>query len=158
MFLLFVGLIVALIHILYVGKKIKKKRVFELLTLYTLIFGIGVTGLMAGVAHIFFGDLIAAKIGWAIGSPFQFEVGLHDAAWGVLGILSIWYRRHFWLATGLGWSLFLLGAGYGHVRDVILHDNYAPYNYGFIAPNFILPVVILVLKGFYFKYNKEKKK
>jgi hypothetical protein len=113
MFLLILGLFIAAIHILVIRKKATKGRVFELLLLYTFVFGVGITGLMAGFGHIFFADCIATKIGWGIGSPFQFEVGLHDAAWGVLGILAIWYRRKFWLATGLGWSLFLIGAGYG---------------------------------------------
>lgn len=156
MFLLIVGLLVAVIHILMIGKKAKKKRVFELLLLYTLVFGVGIVGLMAFIGHVFFADIIATKIGWATGSMFQFEVGLHDGAWGILGILCIWFRRYFWLATGLGWSLFLIGAGYGHLREMVVNNNYAPYNYGYMAPDFILPVIILTLMFFYFKYNKQK--
>src|SRR6185369_15461140 len=60
-------------------------------------------------------DRAAELIGWPPGSPFQLEVGFHDGAWGLLGFLSICIGGSFWLATGLGWSFFMLGATYGHL-------------------------------------------
>jgi hypothetical protein len=39
-------------------------------------------------------------IGWPPGNPFQFEVGVHDGAWGVLGFLCIWIGGLFWLHVG----------------------------------------------------------
>ena len=152
MFLLLLAVLVAVIHFLLV-RRIKNRSIsfFELLLLYVLVFGVGVAGLMSFVGHLFFADLIATKIGWATGSPFQFEIGVSDGAWGVLGILCIWFRKNFWLATGLGWSLFLIGAGYGHLRDLIAKNNYAPYNYGYIAPDLLLPLIILVLLALNYK-------
>src|SRR5262249_51982096 len=43
---------------------------------------------MGFIPRVFFPDQTARSIGWPTGSPFQFEVGLHDGAWGVLGFLS----------------------------------------------------------------------
>ncbi len=60
-------------------------------------------------------DEAAKMIGWPAGNPFQFEVGLHDGAWGLLGFLCVFIGGGFWVATALGWSFFLLGAAYGHV-------------------------------------------
>ena len=112
----------------------------RLLLLYALVLDVGVIGLPLGfVPHVFFPDQTARSIGWAPGSPFQFEVGVHDGAWGVLGFLCIWIHGAFWLATGLGWSLFMLGATYGHIEQTLRAGDYAPYNFltifsdGFIA-------------------------
>jgi hypothetical protein len=147
LFLLAIAILLAVIHFFIVKRKTNdaKANLLELLLLYVLVVGVGLAGLMSFIGHVFFADAIATKIGWATGSPFQFEVGVGDGAWGVLGILCIWFRKNFWLATGLGWSLFLIGAGYGHVRETLINSNYAPYNYGYILPDLLLPVLIIVL-------------
>jgi hypothetical protein len=83
-------------------------RVIHILLLYALVLGVGVIGLPLGfVPHVFFPDKAAELIGWAP-SPFQLEVGFHDGAWGILCFLCIWIGGLFWLATGLGWSFFML--------------------------------------------------
>src|SRR5262245_36636206 len=117
-----------------------RARVVRLLLLYALVFDVSVIGLPLGfVPHVFFPDQSARQIGWPPGSPFQFEGGFHDGGWGILGFLCVWIGGTFWLATGLGWSFFMLGATYGHIRDTIVQGNYAPYNFltifsdGFIA-------------------------
>ena len=96
-------------------------------------------------------DAAAKQIGWPPGSPFQFEVGLHDGAWGVLGFLSIWIGGLFWLATGLGWSLFMLGACYGHIVQTVHEGNYAPYNFLTIFSDGFVGVWLLVLLYLYWR-------
>jgi hypothetical protein len=54
-------------------------------------------------------------------------------------------RRSVRLATGLGWSLFMLGATYGHIRDTVLAGNYAPYNFLTIFSDGFIAVWLLVL-------------
>ncbi len=121
-------------------------RIVHILLLYALVLGVGVIGLLLGlIPHVFFADQTAKMIGWAPGSPFQFEVGVHDGAWGVLGFLCIWIGGLFWLATGLGWSLFMLGATYGHIRAMIVEGNYAPYNFLTIFSDGFIAVWLLVL-------------
>lgn len=134
------SLVLPMLH-LFVSKEPRTKhRVIHTLLLYALVLDVGVIGLPLGfIPHIFFADETARAIGWATGSPFQFEVGFHDGAWGLLGFLCIWIGGTFWLATGLGWSFFMLGATYGHIRETVLNSDYAPYNFltifsdGFIA-------------------------
>jgi hypothetical protein len=137
---LFLSVVLPLIHLGLSREPKTRARVLHLLLLYALVLDVGVIGLPLGfVPHVFFADQAAHLIGWPPGSPFQFEVGIHDGAWGLLGFLCIWIGGLFWLATGLGWSLFMLGATYGHIYQTVREGNYAPYNFltifsdGFIA-------------------------
>ncbi len=82
---------------------------------------------------------------------FQIEVGIHDGAWGVLAILCIWFRREFWFATGIGWSLFMLGAGIGHLVQTLRFDNYAPYNFLMIFNDIGMAIVIPILLVLYYR-------
>lgn len=119
-------------HLIISKKPRTRFRVLHILLLYTLVLGVGVIGLPLGfIPHVFFPDEAARLIGWPLGSPFQLEVGMHDGAWGMLGFPCIWIGGTFWLATGLGWSFFMLGACYGHIREMIVNENYAPYNRSF---------------------------
>ncbi|HEX2215481.1 MAG TPA: DUF6790 family protein [Xanthobacteraceae bacterium] len=127
-------------------------RTVHVLLLYALVMGVGVIGLPLGfVPHVFFPDQTAAMIGWPTGSPFQFEVGVHDGAWGVLGFLCIWIGGLFWLATGLGWALFMLGATYGHIRDTVVAANYAPYNFLTIFSDGFIAIWLLLLLYLYWR-------
>ena len=104
-----IGLIVALssvvlplIHLGLSRHPRTRGRVVHLLLLYALVLDVGVIGLPFGfIPHVFF-PIGSRLIGWPPGSPFQFEVGIHDGAWGLLGFLSLWIGGSFWLATGLG--------------------------------------------------------
>lgn len=127
-----------------------RERVVRLLLLYALVLDVGVIGLPLGfVPHVFFADETARLIGWVPGSPFQFEVGLHDGAWGVLGFLCLWIGGSFWTAAGLGWALFMLGATYGHVYQMLTEGNYAPYNFLTIFSDGFVGIWLLVLLYLY---------
>jgi hypothetical protein len=121
-------------------------RIVEVLLLYLLVIFIGLGGVMGFVGHAFMGREIAAQIGWKP-SPFQFEVAMANLAFGVLGILCLWLRQEFWMATGIGSAVLLLGCAYGHFKDMILHGNYAPYNVGAVLwlNDLAIPLVILIL-------------
>ena len=102
----------------------------RLLLIYAFVFDVGAVGFLFGfIPHVFFADEAAKMIGWPAGSPFQFEVGLHDGAWGILGFLCVFIGGGFWLATAIGWSFFMFGAAWGHIQQVLVEGNYAPYNF-----------------------------
>jgi hypothetical protein len=122
------------------------RRVVEICLLYMLAIGAGVSSLLAFGAHAFFPDITARQIGWPTGSPFQFEVAMANLAFGVLGILCIWLRNSFWVATIIGFSIFWLGDAYGHFYQLFVYKDYAPYNAGFILYNdTFFPLVLLGL-------------
>ncbi len=140
------SVLLPLLHLAFSRQPRTRGRVAHLLLLYALVLDVGVIGLFFGfVPHVFFPDRTAHLIGWPPGSPFQFEVGLDDGAWGILGFLSIWIGGSFWLATALGWSLFMLGAAYGHVHQTLAEGNYAPYNFLTIFSDGFIAVWLLLL-------------
>jgi Family of unknown function (DUF6790) len=124
-----------------------KSRVVELLLLYLLVVDIGFGGILAWYGHTFMADEIAREIGWQPGSPFQFEVAVADLSWGVCGVLCIWLRQNFWIATGIGSSVFFLGCAFGHIRQIIQEGNMAIYNAGPVLwiGDLGIPLAILIL-------------
>ena len=113
---------------------IKKQKsavdILETVTLYMILVNVGLGGLYAFTGHTLMADRVAARIGWEPGSPFQLEVAAANLAFGILGVCSAWFRGNFWLATAVGYAVFLLGAACVHVREIILKGNYAEYNAG----------------------------
>jgi hypothetical protein len=127
---------------------------YERLYLSLVFAVVGVNGILLGfIPHVFFSDYVAGTIGWAKGSPFQLEVGYHNGCWGVIGLLSAWFKSGFALASGIGFSLFLLLAGWGHLRETVLHGNFAPGNFGFIAGDIIPGILLLILARLYTKHS-----
>ena len=145
-----------LVH-LYVSKVPRtRQRVVRILLLYAFVLGVGAIGLPLGfVPNVFFADATARAIGWTTGSPFPFEVGMHDGAWDVVGFLGIGIGGRFWLATGLGWSLFMLGATYGHIRHTVLEGDYAPYNFLTIFSDAFIAIWLLVLPWLYWRSGSK---
>ena len=73
--------VLPLLHLAFSKMPGTPERVVHILLLYALVFGVGIIGLPMGfIPHVFFPDQTAESIGWPTGSPFQFEVGLHDGA------------------------------------------------------------------------------
>lgn len=103
--LLFVFVVIlTLCHLTY-KKEWHYPESIETFLAYILFFNVGVMSLLAAYGHIFFGPEIAKSIGWESGSPFQYEMGIANLSYGVLGILSFWIRGRFWDACIIGWSV-----------------------------------------------------
>jgi hypothetical protein len=119
----------------------------QILLRYIVLINMGIMGMLAAYAHIFMGPEIAKEIGWEPGSPFQYEVGVANLSYGVLGIMAFWMRRRFLTAAVIGWSVFLLGAFVGHMSQYFGLDNTAPYNIGLYVwiNDLFLPILALVL-------------
>jgi hypothetical protein len=147
------------IHLAVAKKPLTKGKIVEVILLYILVFFVGVGGILGAIAHTWWARETAIRIGWQPGSPFQFEMGMANLAFGVLGILCIWKRGEFWTATGIGVSVLLVGCVYGHVRDMIVHQNYAPYNAGVGIFFFdgVIPLIILILLVLRASFAKESR-
>jgi hypothetical protein len=158
LFFLLITFLAILFHLLFTKQPKTKKIVLETILMYFLVFCVGVGGIFAFIGHAFYGVQIAKQIGWLSGNPFQFEVAIANLAFGVLGLLSIKLKRGFWLATGLGSVIFYYGAAFGHIKDIIIHHNYAPYNSGtfLYMGDIFIPSIILILLILYVVTFKKR--
>jgi uncharacterized protein DUF6790 len=154
-----ISIIVAIVYLLIDKEPRTRHRVIGVFLLSFLVISIGISSLIGFVGHIFFADQIAADIGWAAGSPFQREVGFANLSIGVLGITCIWLRSNYWIATVIATTIFLWGAAYGHIMDIIVHGNYAPGNAGGVLYDDILvPLIMVILLAVYVRTAKTVEK
>jgi hypothetical protein len=100
----------------------------ELLS-WLLLLSVGMQGVYTFIIHVFFPAWSAEHIGWAV-SPFQYEVGIADLTVGVLGLLAFWGNFSFRLAAVIAGVVWYWGDAIGHVRQMIVANNYAPGNAG----------------------------
>lgn len=154
MILPFAAVIAALVHIAFDGSKKSVGRISEILLSYIFPVVIGLGGLTAFYGHAFMSDRIAESIGWPAGNPFQIEVAVTNLAFGILGLMCVRFRKGFWLATGIGVSIFYLGAAFIHLREMLLKGNMSVNNSGYIlwANDIGLPLFILLFLAVYYAF------
>lgn len=118
----------------------------EAFLLSLLVCSIGLQGLYAFIGHFFLSDEVAKGIGWPAGNPFQKEIAFTNLGYGILGIMCIWFREGFWLATIIGHSAFVMGAGYIHILELKKKKNKNPFNAGPILYfDILLPLLMIGL-------------
>lgn len=120
----------------------------EAILTWILLINVGFQGILAGIMHWYgpTADKTAEKIGWMPKSPFQKEVAAADAAFGILGILSFFFRDNFLVATVIGASIMLFFMGIGHVLDIKKSRNIAVYNAGSVVYfDLLIPVAMIIL-------------
>ncbi|MET0908135.1 MAG: DUF6790 family protein [Ilumatobacteraceae bacterium] len=106
-----------------------------------IVYLIGVACLGAGIAHLFVGAKIARSIGWAP-SPFQWEVGCADTAFGLVALQAAAFGPQYWLAIIAVNGIFRIGCGIGHIREIITAGNYAINNTAILFNNFVVPAFL----------------
>jgi hypothetical protein len=125
--------------------------------IYFFFIYVGLMGLLTAYAHVFRPAQTSASIGW-LPSPYEYEVGMADLTVGVLGILCLWLRGNFWLATAIANAVWLLGDALGHIRQVILVNNHAANNSGiFLVAEIVTPLVILFLTLYHHNATSERR-
>ncbi len=140
------SVIAASVHLVFSSRsRSSKVAVAGTYLLYLLFLYVGLMGALTAYAHVFRPMQTSASIGW-MPSPYEYEVGMADLTVGVLGILCLWLRGDFWLATAIANAVWLLGDAIGHIRQMTLNNNHAPNNSGiFLIAEIITPLVILCL-------------
>jgi hypothetical protein len=102
-------------------------------------------GLWAALGNIALPARVAQTIGWQT-SPFQFEVGVANLGIGLAGLYAAFRSFEARLATSLALACFLIGAGVGHIRDIITTGNFAPGNAGpILITDLLTPTAIFLL-------------
>jgi hypothetical protein len=117
----------------------------EELARWLIVFPIGLQGLWAAFGHVFFPEMAAKAIGWQT-SPFQFEVGVANLGIGVAAIYAALRGYEARLAVALVAACFLVGAGIGHIREILQTGNLAPGNAGpILFTDILTPLALLFL-------------
>ncbi len=135
----------AFFHIRRLPKHRPASRSLEIILLWFLAVS-AIIDFVAFYIHIFTPDMISEYYGWSTGSPFQFEVAGANLAFGVLGVLCIWFRNHFWTATIIGNAIFDFNVGIVHLTDLVTNYNTSPANVGVsLYLNIISAIFAIVL-------------
>jgi hypothetical protein len=126
-------------------KPVTRDVVVDRLLRYLFLFPVGLMGIWGGIGHVFLAEEAARAIGWQP-SPFQYEVGVANFGIGAAGLYAAFSRFEARLATALMVGCFLIGAGVGHIRDIVNTGNLAPGNAGpILFTDFLTPIAIFVL-------------
>ncbi|HEY7033286.1 MAG TPA: DUF6790 family protein [Thermomicrobiales bacterium] len=111
-----------------------------------VVYLIGVNAIVFGIGHVVFADRTAAAIGWPVGSPFQFEVGMANFAIGVPAVLAGSRGPDYWLPLIIAFTVFYGGAAWGHAREIVRAKNHAPGNAGPVFYfDFLAPIALIAL-------------
>ena len=148
-----IGIIFTLVHIyLLPAAERTKSNIIEIILLYQIVFSLGITSLVAFGGLSAMPESIAQFLDWPY-SPFEQELANVNLAFGILGILSIWYRGLFWMATIFGFSIWILADGFHHIYEYLFYGNASLGNIGVpLITDFVVPIVLLIL---FYLYRKR---
>src|SRR5260370_25445999 len=138
------ALVIGAVHLYRAKQPRTNARVAEIFLLLLLVICVGVASVLTVITDAFFADRMAASLGWPAGNPFQSLVAFATLSVGVLGILCYWIRGNFWVATVIGFSIWCLGGGAVHIKDIVVSANYAPNNAGATPYMHILVPIVLI--------------
>jgi hypothetical protein len=151
---LFFPLLGAAVSLVNIGfRKYRGAQAVGNFLMWQLALGLGLSFLYAGMGHLLFPDMVARSIGWPVGSPFQSEVGMWDAAMGLTGLLCLKFRGEFWIAVVTGMGLFSVSAGIGHIYELVARGDTAPNNAGVVMymdilyPLFLAALLVMVWRA-----------
>jgi uncharacterized protein DUF6790 len=120
-------------------------RLVDLLLQWLFGAAIGASCVFSFIGHTFYAASVAEQIGFPAGNPFQWEVAWAGLALGALGVIAI-RRRDFWWPTAIAAAIFLGGAAWGHVYQLVVNGNHHPYNSGpILYTDVLVPLALLVL-------------
>lgn len=134
-----------------------REGVAETLTAWFLFVFLGIMGVFAFLGHAFMAEETAEQIGFPAGNPFQFEVAVANLGFGVLGLMCLRWRGNFWWAAAIGYTVFLWGAAYGHIYEMVVNNNHEPGNTGFpLYADIITPLIAFALLTYYERVTSGK--
>ena len=112
---------------------------------WVLFWALGWSVLGGAIAHTIFARGTAESIGWPTGG-FQYEVGFASLGIGLAAIYaSIQDSSEAWIAAAIAGGLFLLLAGFNHVREIHAERNYSPGNTLILLSDFGVPISLFAL-------------
>jgi len=142
-------------HIWYMERQGETVKRLGTMLMYLVVYLIGFGSLWGFVGHFFMADFVANNIGWTTGSGFQAELAFYHLAFAGLAGAAVWYKGAYWGAVIVSKAVFLYGAAYTHIVDIIQHANTAAGNAGIEVlwiGDIIIPTLLVVL---FFVYQRQ---
>jgi hypothetical protein len=116
----------------------------EVLFNYFLFFGVGIQGLVTGIAQIFYPKIVTDYLRLSL-SPFLLELGCANVSFGILAIISFWLDGSWKAAAATVYCLFLFMTGIYHLVE-IYYLGLTPGNSGaFLIIDIALPILFVLL-------------
>ena len=150
-FILLYGLmmVLAAFHLAFTKKHRTLHRVCEVFLLYFLL-GIGLSHLNAYILHVFFTPTLT-NVSTHL---FQYQLGMAYLGIGVLGVLCIFFRGNFWLATIIMNTVFNWGIVTKYFSLMLKTHEYKLSGIGLLFDLYILiPLITIIL---YLIMKKQK--
>lgn len=127
----------------YLHAKIDGRKMVHKIFQYYLFISVGIQGILTGFMQMTAPEIVADYVQWP-NSPFLLELGMANASYGILGILSLWLNQGWKAATAIGYSLFLLFTGIGHFVNILI-SGIAPGDGGsFLWSDLLVPVMLFI--------------
>jgi peptidoglycan/LPS O-acetylase OafA/YrhL len=140
-----VALLGAIIQLFVEKQPRTRARVLEVVVRWLLVVAVGVAGILDFIMHTLNARATAEMIGFPPDNPFQWEVAFADLAIGVLGLACLW-RRDFWWPAAIAVAVYFWGCAWGHIYQLVAHDNHEPGNAGVVLYlDILVPLAVLVL-------------
>ena len=142
-FILLYGLMIVLatLHLAFTKKTRTLYYVSEIFLLYFLL-GIGLSSLNTYVLHVFYASVVSNLST----NLFQYQLGMAYLGIGVLGVLCLFFRGKFWLATIIMNTVFNWGIAARYLSLMLKTHQYKLSGVGLLFDLYILvPLITIIL-------------
>jgi len=147
--ILIISLIITFTVAYFQGNGMTRER-----ALIAYLVSTGISMIFGGIGHIFFPSIVSKNIGWKVAPEFQFEIGIANIAFGILSLLTFFYRKEFIISTIIATSIWGWGNSVGHIHSYLKEGNISPGNTGWVLYfDILMPLIsIFLYKNVYHKY------
>lgn len=138
------GLITAFIHLCIIGFNAGVATICSTILLHQFVVTSGLIGILGFYTNVWAVDKIDTPEGWPKG-PFQLKYGFAQLGVGVMGLLSIWFRGQFWIATLITLYIYGLSGLCTHTVDLKRKQRNDPVEIANIVLDIIYHIALTVL-------------
>ncbi len=149
------AILVAIIHLVVSQRAFTAARAVEMLLSYIIPLNIGIGSLIIFFDYVFYGPHSDKVSSWVEGSPCQAQLSIAYLALGIAGLISIWWRQGFWIATTIISGFFIFGIAYVHFLEISeARLGTLPSGMLLHTGDLLIPAIYLILAYFYSASHK----
>lgn len=121
--LIVVGIVSGIVQIKTSQEPITRELASRILLLHQFVVAFGLVGIIGVITNVLYAEQEAAKLGWP-GGPFQIKYGFAQLGIGVLGVMAIWFKDHFWVAALVNMYVYGLSGLWTHTLPMIQNQKF----------------------------------